>query len=565
MFHSPSMHLRCAAALRTVSRWAPAILATGLLLTSATAQETATETTPATALPADRQQGAATVKVEDCKIWLGKLASEEFGGRGTGQPGYGLAADYVSAHFKSLGLEARGEDGTYFQNVPWEQTKISKTEMTFSMDGKTVLTVAPDRMSGNVSADTKASGSVVLLNIEIPATKQRRMPRIEGLDELDLEGKVVVAIVRLNGNSKRMASFVMRRAMQGQGAAALISGTLDEVSGGLTGSSRQARRGGNPAAAGRNRSPLDVTIGGDDIRKLFGFANLTAETIADAPMVTELDLSANILVETEVGQAPAMNVWGVLPGSDPKLKDEYVVIGSHLDHLGRNATGFFPGADDDGSGTTGVMAVAQMFAKNEVRPKRSILFVCFSGEERGLVGSSYFVKNCPIPLSSIAAELQMDMIGRSEEESRDGGRLVNKGETAEDNKNVIHLVGTQKLSNTLHDICMAKNDTAGFDIEFDSEGLFTRSDHANFAYQGVPIAFVFTGIHKDYHQRTDTPDKIEYPKLLRIARYIYDVGFEVANRSDRPTVDMDLWKSFKKSDRRGRMPNEPVAPVTGGK
>ncbi|MGK0434151.1 MAG: hypothetical protein ACJA0V_003304, partial [Planctomycetota bacterium] len=83
--------------------------------------------------------------------------------------------------------------------------------------------------------------------------------------------------------------------------------------------------------------------------------------------------------------------------------------------------------------------------------------------------------------------------------------------------------------------------------------------------QGVPIAFVFTGIHKDYHQRTDTPDKIEYPKLLRIARYIYDVGFEVANRSDRPTVDMDLWKSFKQSDRRGRMPNEPVAPVTGGK
>ena len=259
-----------------------------------------------------------------------------------------------------------------------------------------------------------------------------------------------------------------------------------------------------------------------------------------------------------------MNVWGVLPGSDPKLKDEYVVIGSHLDHLGRSATGFYPGADDDGSGTTGVMAVAQMFAKNNVRPKRSILFVCFSGEERGLIGSNYFVKNCPIPLSSIAAELQMDMIGRSEEESRDGGRLVNKGETAADNKNVIHLVGTKKLSNTLHDICMTKNDTAGFDIEFDSEDLFTRSDHANFAYQGVPIAFVFTGIHKDYHQRTDTPDKIEYPKLLRIANYVYDIGFEIANSADRPTVDMDLWKSFKKSDRRGRMPNEPVAPITGG-
>lgn len=554
------MRMRCVASLRSASRWAPAILMTGLLLTSATAQETA----KATALQEDRQQGAAAVKIEDCKSWLGKLASEEFGGRGTGQPGYGLAAEYVAAHFKTLGLEARGEDGSYFQNVPWEQTTISKAEMTFSKDGKTVLTVAPDRMKGSASANAKASGKVVLLNIEIPEMKGRRLPRIEGLDELDLDGKVVVAIVRSSGNSKRMASFVMRRAMQGQGAAALITGTFEEVSGGLSGGSRQARRGGNPAAAGRNRSPLDVTIGGDDMRKLLGHANLTADTFAEAPMVTELDLSASIIVETEVGQAPAMNVWGVLPGSDPVLKDEYVVIGSHLDHLGRNATGFYPGADDDGSGTTGVMAVAQMFAKNSMRPKRSILFVCFSGEERGLVGSGYFVKNCPIPLSSIAAELQMDMIGRSEEEARDGGRLVNKGETADDNRNVIHLVGTQKLSNTLHDICMAKNDTAGFDIEFDSEGLFTRSDHANFAYQGVPIAFVFTGIHKDYHKRTDTPDKIEYPKLLRIAQYIYDVGFEVANRSDRPTVDMDLWKSFKKSDRRGRMPKEPVAPVTGG-
>jgi len=554
MLYSPNTPQHHATAPNSISRWAPVTLCTALLINCGTAQ----------GLQQDRQQGAESVKVDDCKAWLGTLASEEFGGRGTGQIGFRRAAEYVSAHFKSLGIEARGEDGTYYQNVPWNQTTISLAKMTFEKDGELVLDVAPERMSGRVSADAKANGKVVLLNIEIPETQGRRMPRIESLDELDLEDKVVVAIVRASGQAKRFASFAMRRAMQGQGAAALITGTLDSVSGGLTGNSSMARRGRNPAASARNRSPLDVTIGGDDIRKLLAQADLTAETFAAAPLATELDLAASITIETEVGQAPAMNVWGVLPGSDPKLKDEYVVIGSHLDHLGRSATGFYPGADDDGSGTTGVMAVAQMFAKNNVRPKRSILFVCFSGEERGLIGSNYFVKNCPIPLSSIAAELQMDMIGRSEEESRDGGRLVNKGETAADNKNVIHLVGTKKLSNTLHDICMAKNDTAGFDIEFDSEDLFTRSDHANFAYQGVPIAFVFTGIHKDYHQRTDTPDKIEYPKLLRIANYVYDIGFEIANSTNRPTVDMDLWKSFKKSDRRGRMPNEPVAPITGG-
>ena len=518
-------------------------------------------------LSSDRQDGAAAVTVENCKTWLYKLASEELGGRGTGQDGYRLAAEYVSAHFKALGVKALGEDGSYYQTVPWQQTKIAKAEMTFSLNGKAILTVEPQRMNGRVSASAEASGNVVLLNIEIPATEGRGRPRIQGLEELEaanLEGKVVIAVVRTDRNGMRYAPLLIGRALQGQRTAGLIIATTNEVTGGLTGSSAMGRRGRNPAASARRRSPLVVTIGGTDLKKLLSSVGQTPEKMTEGPLIVSTNMTADLAVVTETVNAPAMNVWGVLKGSDPKLKDEYVVIGSHLDHLGRNTNGFYPGADDDGSGTTGVMAVAQMFAKNPIKPKRSILFVCFSGEERGLVGSSYFVKNCPIPLASIAAELQMDMIGRSEEESLDGGRRVNKGETADDNRNVIHLVGTEKLSQTLHDICMTSNDTAKFDIEFDSESLFTRSDHANFAYQGVPIAFVFTGIHKDYHQRTDTPDKIEYPKLLRVARYVYDIGYEVANRDDRPTVDMNLWKAFKNSDRRGRMPEMPVAPVTGG-
>ncbi|HEB53032.1 MAG TPA: M20/M25/M40 family metallo-hydrolase, partial [bacterium] len=282
---------------------------------------------------------------------------------------------------------------------------------------------------------------------------------------------------------------------------------------------------------------------------------------SDLPLATPLGLRAHIEIDVESEDAPAMNVFAVLPGSDPQLADEYIVIGSHLDHLGTRGGRMFPGADDDGSGTTGVLAIAQMFANNPIKPRRSILFVCFAGEEMGLLGSRYFVENCPIPLESIAAELQMDMIGRSEEESRDGGRLVNRGETAADNKNVLHLVGTRKLSQALHETCMERNQTAGFDIEFDQESLFTRSDHANFAYQGVPIAFFFTGIHKDYHQTSDTPDKIEYPKLLRVARYVYDIAFTLAQSDERPLVDEDLWRAFKKTDRRGRMPAKPAAPL----
>ena len=512
-------------------------------------------------LPDDRRQGAESVDAEQCSTWLHTLAGPEFAGRGTGQDGYRKAAQYVAAHFRALGLEARGEDASYFQQIPWDQSKVTAATLTFSRDGQTVLAIPANRLSGNASKNTDASGEVVLLNLDVPAGRGRRMPRIEGLDDLDVKGKVVVAVVRADQRTMPFARFAVMRGLQGKMAAAFVFANDAEVRGGMQARGGMGRRAKNPAASAAANRPLDVNIGGPDFERLLGLADLSPATLKAAPMMTTTDLAATVEVKVETAQAPAMNVWGVLPGSDPVLKDEYVVIGSHLDHLGERGGTVYPGADDDGSGTTGVMAVAQMFAKNGVRPKRSVLFVCFSAEERGLVGSRYFVDNCPVPLSSIAAELQMDMIGRSEEESRDGGRLVNKGETAADNKNVIHLVGTEKMSSALHDLCMDKNTVAGFDIEFDQESLFTRSDHANFAYKGVPIAFFFTGIHKDYHQPSDTPDKIDYPKLLRIARYVYDIGFEVAVGEQRPMIDPTLWQKFKQTDRRGRMPNEPAAPM----
>jgi Zn-dependent M28 family amino/carboxypeptidase len=201
-----------------------------------------------------------------------------------------------------------------------------------------------------------------------------------------------------------------------------------------------------------------------------------------------------------------------------------------------------------------------MFAKNPTKPARSVLFVCFSGEESGLIGSAWFADHCPIPLASIVAELQMDMIGRDEEEARDGGRLVNAGETAEQNKNSLHLVGTEKLAPSLHQLCLSRNELARFDLEFDQESLFSRSDHANFARYGVPIAFFFTGLHKDYHQPTDTPDKINYPKLLRVATYVYDLGFELGIGSGRPEVDPELWAKY-----RGKKGENPVAPLAPAK
>lgn len=549
----------------------PAAAAVFLAIATQTAlAQAATTHLESKPLPADRAAGAATVTVADTQKWLGTLASKEFEGRGTGQPGYEKAANYVAEHFKALGLEARGENGSYFQTVPWQMTTVvaDKTSIEFRRGGAVVHMVPAKNLTGTATANVDASGEVVLLRPKlVPTTpaegsgegtnRRRGGMEVEGVAELDLKGKVVLVSMPPAGEgmAAAMARFAVTRALQGKECAAVLFADTAPVQGGLRGRGGMGR-GGNRAAAGAARSPLDATFGGDDFAAVLKLVQRDANALAELPVETPLDLTAHVQVEVAEAQAPAMNVFAVLPGSDPKLKDEYVVIGSHLDHLGKAGDVIRPGADDDGSGTTGVMAAAQMFAKNPQKPLRSVLFVCFSGEESGLIGSAWFADHCPIPLSAIVAELQMDMIGRDEEEANDGGRLVNAGETAAQNKNSLHLVGTEKLAPSLHQLCLQRNELARFDLEFDQESLFSRSDHANFARYGVPIAFFFTGLHKDYHQPTDTPDKINYPKLLRVATYVYDLGFELGTMSGRPEVDPELWSKY-----RGKKGDKPVAPM----
>ena len=521
----------------------------------------------------DRAPGAETITVEKCKEWLGTLASPEFEGRGTGQPGFQKAADFVAAHFKALGLEARGENGTYFQHVPWSGTKVKaeQTFLSFEAGGET-LRIPAERLGGTASTALSANGDVVLLVVRAPEPAQgqqsRRggvrfdVPQIQGLGDLEVKDKFVVAFVQTTEATRASAvgtRFAVQQAMQGKEPAALVFAYEAAQKGGLSGGRSGGGRGaGNLATAGARRAPPDVAFGGKDLDALLKMAGKDTTALTGAAAATLVELPVKAKLELAVGEEklPAMNVFAVLPGSDGKLKDEYVVIGSHLDHLGRRSEQYFPGADDDGSGTTGVMAVSQMFAKNPTRPARSILFVCFAGEEVNLTGSRFFAENPPIPLASIASELQMDMIGRREEEAMDGPRQVNIGEKAEQNLNSLHLVGTQKLAPALHALCLVKNEVAAFDLEYDQEDMFGRSDHANFARKGVPVAFFFTGLHRDYHQVTDTPDKIDFPKLLRVARYVYDIGFELASPIQRPEIDPKLWAKMQ-----GKSSEKPAAPM----
>ena len=227
------------------------------------------------------------------------------------------------------------------------------------------------------------------------------------------------------------------------------------------------------------------------------------------------------------------NVLAFIKGSEKP--DEVLVLSAHLDHVGMDAEGnVFNGADDDGSGTVALLEIAEAFkqaVKDGKGPKRSILFLHVTGEEKGLYGSKYYSENPVYPLANTIADLNIDMIGRN-----DDAHL-------EDN-NYVYLIGSDKLSTDLHNISNAVN-AKFFDINLDyrynaenePNRFYYRSDHYNFAKKNVPIIFYFNGVHDDYHKISDTPDKINYPLLEKRTQLVFSTAWELANRKDRPVVD----------------------------
>lgn len=228
-------------------------------------------------------------------------------------------------------------------------------------------------------------------------------------------------------------------------------------------------------------------------------------------------------------EAFSMNVMGFIPGTT--YPDEYIVISSHYDHLGMTAdSAVFNGADDDGSGTAAVLTLAESFmnaVKDGNGPKRSILFVCFAGEEKGLLGSKYFTDvKPPIPLNQIMCNLNIDMIGRKDKHH--------------EHSNYVYLIGADKLSNDLDSVSKAINQNKyqleidyTYNDEKDPNRFYYRSDHYNFAKNGIPVIFYFTGVHEDYHKTTDDIDKILFPKYSKIARYIFSTAWELSTRNEK--------------------------------
>jgi Zn-dependent M28 family amino/carboxypeptidase len=267
---------------------------------------------------------------------------------------------------------------------------------------------------------------------------------------------------------------------------------------------------------------------------------------AVAPFELNPEKKLSITVRKESSGTSTQNVVAVFEGSDPVLKNEYVALGAHYDHVGVgaavNGDAIYNGADDDGSGTTAMLAMAEALAHTTSRPKRSILFVWHSGEEKGLWGSRYFTEYPTVPLDKIVTQINMDMIGRSKVE---GDTQPRNG--ALSGPNQIYVIGSKMMSTELGELTEAVNRqylNLTYDYRYDDPAdpnrFFFRSDHYNYARKGIPIVFFFDGEHVDYHRPGDSADKIDYQKMEKVTRTIYMTMWEIANRPTRPVVDKQL-------------------------
>ncbi len=473
----------------------------------------------------------AQITGKDIKAHIYYLASDEMKGRFTGTDEERLAAEYIKDQFQKSGLKPL-LNGSYFQDFPFiekiELTGSNILNLEFNGDKKS-LKLKTDFITAPFSGKAELSSGLVFAGYGISA------PRLnyDDYEGLDVKGKVVL-VMRYHpehdsarSDFDRYSSYRQKAsAARDKGAAGIIffnsflprndEDQLMELRYDGAGSIQdfaviQIKRNiveGILKADGQDLSALQKKI--DDSRKPHSFALNS----------TKASLATNV---REV-QSTGRNVVGFIEGNDPQLKNEYIVMGAHYDHLGVDHLktssmykGEEPqihnGADDNASGTTGLLELAEKFGANKNDLKRSLIFIAFSGEELGILGSTYFTNNSPVQNSNISAMLNMDMIGR----------------LSDDKALTVIGAGTSSIwKNLLND----KN-KYGFKLAL-NDGGSGGSDHQAFTNKNIPVLFFFTGTHTDYHKPSDDADKINYSGQEEVVNYVYEIANTVQGNTDRP-------------------------------
>ncbi len=476
----------------------------------------------ASALAAENKPATPEERV---KKDLEYLAGKECEGRGLETEGIKKAGEYVADQFKAAGLKP-GVGDSFFQpfDVPGPSKLGTPVSLVFKKGDKTSEPKADDGYTATVaSASGKATGELVFVGFGITSKEQ---PKYDDYAGLDVKGKVVVVVRRtpqaddakgLFGVNNPLASLVSKiQNAADHGAAGVLfvsdTATADKDDKLIPPEQTAGAQIGGPVMHVK-REVVDALLKDQETNLADWEKKVNKAGTPDSFALKGWSAETEVTVVKK--KYPTRNVVGVLDGAGD-LKGETVVIGAHYDHLGSGEPGSFPGnkgkvhfgADDNGSGTTGLIELARRFGAMKDRQGRRVVFVAFSGEEQGLFGSKHYAANPTVDAKSMAFMLNMDMIGRmSQVEDKDKDGKVTKKDRL-----VVYGTGTSTGLDKLVDDTLAKGDYKLFKIV----GGQGPSDHTSFYNKGVPVLFFFTGTHKDYHRPTDTPDTINVPGLLKV-------------------------------------------------
>lgn len=493
---------------------------------------------------------ANSITEESTRKHLSVLASVDLEGRGTGQKGGRLATEYIANEFKKMGLTAPVE-GQYFQPVSLLKNTYQVKE--FKIAGRPFVNGQDLLALGNNELKAINDKEIIFIGYGIDD------PKYSDIKGLDLQDKIVLLIndkEPVDGKGKSVITGTTKLSewstVRNKKVKEILKHKPKLVLAYTEELGKWLKNAGDRATDGRfnlaqdqkapETEPMPIVVNITDHVANYilnqgktSLANITTkinQSQKPQSFVIKTNFDAQLGMVTEQFSDP--NVLGFLEGSD--RKNEIIVIGGHYDHDGINSNGtIFPGADDNASGTTAVLELAKAFSQAKADgngPRRSILFIAYAAEEKGLLGSKYYTENPIFPLDQTVTCINIDMIGRIDDKHLNG------------NHHYIHSIGADKLSSELSAINKAANEKSSqleldfmYDDPKDPMKLYYRSDHYNFAHKGIPSIFYFSGLHPHYHTPEDTIDKIDFPIMVKREKFIFQTAWDVANRDTKPAVD----------------------------
>lgn len=484
-------------------------------------------TTPLAA-QAGLTRAAGTITQADVARRVGVIAHDSMMGRDTPSRGLDLTAQYVAGEFKKFGLKPAGDSGTFIQRYPLYRRQLDVANSTILFRGEAEIPVSfADGalvLFGEAPSEPVIGTMVLLGGAVDPAQLQADQ----------VKDRIVIWPLDFTKPIPSTAGQVLNTLVSAGARFLVVISNRDSAS---FVRERDLRLGEQVSLAEASEGgPLVIEVDERAITSVFPQVAEQFAQLRSAPsMIVQAvpEWSAELVLKQQtLGTTMVPNTIGILEGTDPTLKNEYVVFSAHMDHIGvqpGQADSISNGADDDASGTAGVIELAQAFAERGARPKRSILFITVSGEEKGLWGSGYFAEHPTVPMKDVVANVNLDMVGRNW-------------------KDTVVAIGMQHsdLGATLTRVSGDHPELGMKPIDdiWPEEGLYFRSDHFNFARKGVPVLFFTSGLHDDYHKVSDSPEKIDSEKEARLLRLLFFLGHDIASNPNRPQWNPESYKQI---------------------